>query len=174
MLPRARHATSSYRRVERGLLSAGAIGAFRGSRTTLASCGRDAQRTLLRRAALRGAFAQPSQGREAPDSRRFSHRRAPSLFCAAFVRPVALRIFDGPFSMVSIFLVLRLVFSLFGANSSGGFVSWPFSMTAVLLQPVRGVFPTTTYENQDFPELSRLFASLPCGLASMATRSRSN
>lgn len=81
------------------------------------------------------------------------------------VRPAVLRVVDVVFSIVSIFLMLRLVLKLFGANASVGFVSWVYEMTAVLLEPFRGVFPTTTYENQYVLEFSTLFALLAYGLA---------
>ncbi len=80
-------------------------------------------------------------------------------------RPAVLRIVDVLFSIVSVFLMLRLVLKLFGANDNVGFVSWVYEMTAVLLQPFRGVFPTTTYENQYVLEFSTLFALLAYGLA---------
>ncbi len=81
------------------------------------------------------------------------------------IRPAVLRVVDVVFSIVSIFLMLRLVLKLFGANESVGFVSWVYEMTAVLLEPFRGIFPTTTYENQYVLEFSTLFALLAYGIA---------
>ncbi|MBC7298036.1 MAG: YggT family protein [Demequina sp.] len=81
------------------------------------------------------------------------------------IRPAIVRIVDILFSIVGIFLLLRFALKLFGANAGVGFVSWLYEMTAVLLEPFRGIFPTTTFENQYVLEFSTLFAILAYGLA---------
>lgn len=60
---------------------------------------------------------------------------------------------------VLVALALRVVFRLFGAEGGGdGFVSWLYDTTAVLLQPVRGVFPATAVGSKYVLEFATLFA----------------
>lgn len=83
------------------------------------------------------------------------------------IRTFLLRIVDFVFSVVGLFLLLRFVLKLFGANADAGFVNWVYEMTAVLLEPFRGIFPTTTFENQFVLEFSTLFALLAYAIAYM-------
>ncbi len=62
--------------------------------------------------------------------------------------------------IVEFFLGLRFILRLFGANADNGFVSWIYDMSAALLAPFRGIFPTTVFENQFVLEFSTLFAML--------------
>ena len=57
-------------------------------------------------------------------------------------------------------LALRFVFRLFGAEgSSDGFVTWLYDTTAVLLQPVRGVFTDQAAVHSKYVlEFATLFA----------------
>lgn len=64
----------------------------------------------------------------------------------------------GLFSLVEGFLGLRFILKLFGANPDNGFVSWLYEMSGVLLDPFRGIFPTTVYKNSFVVEFSTLFA----------------
>lgn len=64
----------------------------------------------------------------------------------------------GLFSLVEAFLALRFVLKLFGANAANGFVEWVYEMSAVLLQPFRGIFPTTVFKSNLVLEFSTLFA----------------
>jgi uncharacterized protein YggT (Ycf19 family) len=60
---------------------------------------------------------------------------------------------------VVVALALRALFRLFGAEGgSDGFVSWLYDTTDVLLQPVRGVFPSTATSSQYVLEFATLFA----------------
>ncbi|CAN5611907.1 hypothetical protein BH23PAT2_BH23PAT2_10430 [soil metagenome] len=64
-------------------------------------------------------------------------------------------------------LGLRFVLRLFGASDSAAFVSWIYEMSATLLQPFRGIFPTQTFENNVVLEFSTLFAMIVYGLLGM-------
>lgn len=64
----------------------------------------------------------------------------------------------GLFSLVEGFLALRFILKIFGANPDNGFVSWLYEMSGVLLDPFRGIFPTTVYKNTFVFEFSTLFA----------------
>jgi hypothetical protein len=59
---------------------------------------------------------------------------------------------------VEAFLALRFILKLFGANGANGFVNWVYEMSGVLLEPFRGVFPTTVFKNNFVFEFSTLFA----------------
>lgn len=63
-------------------------------------------------------------------------------------------------AIVEGFLGLRFLLKLFGANPSSGFVQWIYDMSEALLQPFRGIFPTSVLENRYVLEFSTLFAML--------------
>lgn len=69
--------------------------------------------------------------------------------------------------IVESFLGLRFLLKLLGANEDNGFVSWVYSMSDVLLEPFRGIFPTRLFENTFVFEFSTLFAMLMYGIAGM-------
>lgn len=69
--------------------------------------------------------------------------------------------------IVEIFLGLRFILRLFGANSNNGFVSWIYDMSAELLTPFRGIFPTTELADGIVVEFSTLFAMLIYALFGM-------
>jgi uncharacterized protein YggT (Ycf19 family) len=60
--------------------------------------------------------------------------------------------------IVTIFLGLRFILKLFGANDANDFVGWVYDMSAVLLEPFRGIFPVEVIERQYVLEFSTLFA----------------
>jgi len=62
--------------------------------------------------------------------------------------------------LVEGFLGFRFLLKLFGANAENGFVSWIYDMSAVLLEPFRGIFPAQVFENRYVLEFSTLFAML--------------
>lgn len=72
------------------------------------------------------------------------------------------------FSLVEIFLVLRFVLKLFGANAGNGFVGWIYDMSSVLLEPFRSIFPTKVFENTYVLEFSTLFAMLFYAIVAIA------
>lgn len=63
-------------------------------------------------------------------------------------------------SAVLVILGLRFVLRLFGADSTIGFVSWIYEMSAVLLDPFRGIFPSQTFDNTFVLELTTIFAMI--------------
>ncbi len=77
------------------------------------------------------------------------------------LRLLAVNLLNVFVGAVQAILGLRFVLRLFGANAENGFVSWVYEMSAVLLEPFRGIFPTATvFENQFVLEFSTLFAML--------------
>jgi hypothetical protein len=64
------------------------------------------------------------------------------------------------FSLVELFLGLRLILKLFGANVGNGFVNWVYETSNVLLDPFRGIFPTQVFKSTFVLELSTIFAMI--------------
>jgi hypothetical protein len=69
--------------------------------------------------------------------------------------------------LVEIFLGLRLILKLFGANASNGFVNWVYEMSGVLLDPFRGIFPTPVFQSTYVLELSTIFAMIIYSILAM-------
>lgn len=63
-------------------------------------------------------------------------------------------------TLVEGFLGFRFLLKLFGANSANSFVGWIYDMSAALLEPFRGIFPTQVFDNKYVLEFSTLFAML--------------
>lgn len=57
-----------------------------------------------------------------------------------------------------LFLGLRIVLRLFGANTDVPFVQWIYSSSGVLLEPFRGIFPTTVITPDHVLDFSALLA----------------
>lgn len=76
------------------------------------------------------------------------------------VRYVATNLLNFFTAVVESILGLRFLLKLFGANANNGFVDWVYEMSAVLLEPFRGIFPAKVFENQYVFEFSTLFAML--------------
>ena len=63
-------------------------------------------------------------------------------------------------SLIEIFLGLRFIFRLFGANPAAPFVAWLYEMTAPLLEPFQGAFPSPVIEEGFVFEFTTLIAML--------------
>lgn len=83
------------------------------------------------------------------------------------LREVAVNLLNVFVVAVEGFLGLRFILKLFGANAENGFVDWIYEMSAVLLEPFRGIFPTQVFENQYVLEFSTLFAMLMYALLAL-------
>ncbi|HET7630293.1 MAG TPA: YggT family protein [Candidatus Saccharimonadales bacterium] len=71
-------------------------------------------------------------------------------------------------AVVEIFLGLRVILRLFGANPANGFVEWIYNSSGVLMEPFRGIFPTETIAPDHVVDFSALFAMLVYALIGMA------
>ncbi len=69
--------------------------------------------------------------------------------------------------IAEVFLGLRVVLRLFGANDSNGFVQWVYESSSVLLDPFRGIFPTRELASGSVIDFSALFAMVVYGLLGM-------
>jgi len=66
--------------------------------------------------------------------------------------------------IVEVFLGVRFLFRLLGANSNNAFVSWLYDVSGQLLEPFRGIFPVEAVEPGYVLEFSTLFAMVAYGL----------
>lgn len=73
--------------------------------------------------------------------------------------------------LTALALVLRFVFHLFGAESTGhGFVTWLYDTTGVLLLPFRAVYPAVAMHSRyvfEFITLFALMAYMGLGMVAM-------
>lgn len=76
------------------------------------------------------------------------------------IRNIAVNLLNFFIGIVEVFLGLRLILRLFGANSGNAFVSWVYDMSSVLLDPFRGIFPTKEIADGIVLEFNTLFAML--------------
>jgi uncharacterized protein YggT (Ycf19 family) len=67
-----------------------------------------------------------------------------------------------------IFLGLRIILRFFAANPFNGFVHWIYSSSDVLMQPFRGIFPSTVIGNNHVVDFSAMFAMVVYGLLVLA------
>lgn len=70
-------------------------------------------------------------------------------------------------ALVELFLGLRLILKLFGANASNGLVNWIYEMSGVLLDPFRGIFPAPVFQSTYVLELSTIFAMIIYAILAM-------
>jgi len=71
-------------------------------------------------------------------------------------------------ALVEIFLGLRVLLRFFAANPNNHFVSWVYNSSGVLMEPFRGIFPTTVIGRDHVIDFSALFAMLVYALVAMA------
>ncbi len=83
------------------------------------------------------------------------------------IRNLTNNLIYGLFALVEGFLALRFIMKMFGANAENGFVSWLYEMSGVLLDPFRGIFPTTVFQNTFVFEFSTLFAIVIYAIAAI-------
>jgi len=83
------------------------------------------------------------------------------------IRNLTNNLIYGLFALVEAFLALRFIMKMFGANADNGFVSWLYEMSSVLLDPFRGIFPTTVFQNTFVFEFSTLFAIVIYAIAAI-------
>lgn len=79
----------------------------------------------------------------------------------------AVRLINFFTGLVMIFLSLRFLLKLFGANASNTFVGWVYDNTAILLTPFRGIFPSEVVSRHYVLEFTTLFAILIYALLGM-------
>lgn len=73
------------------------------------------------------------------------------------------------FGIAEVFLTLRFVLKLFGANAAVDFVVWIYDTTSMLMAPFRNIFPTASIEGSYVLEFNTLFAMVIYSLLYLAT-----
>ena len=68
------------------------------------------------------------------------------------------RMVDIFVGLVLVILGFRVLFRLFDANSSAGFVQWIYDTSDVIMAPFRGIFPPAVIEPGNVLDVSALFA----------------
>lgn len=68
------------------------------------------------------------------------------------------RLVDIFVGLVMLVLGLRVLFRLFNANTTAGFVEWIYETSDVIMAPFRGIFPPATIEEGHVLDFSALFA----------------
>lgn len=61
-------------------------------------------------------------------------------------------------------LLLRIILRLFAANPTAAFVNWVYQTSGTLLQPFRGIFPSTVIDKSYVLDFTALFALIVYGL----------
>lgn len=67
--------------------------------------------------------------------------------------------------IVEVFLSVRFLLKIFGANPANAFTAFIYESTTPLLDPFRNMFPTQTFHGQYILEFSTLFAVIIYALA---------
>ena len=67
-------------------------------------------------------------------------------------------------SIVELFLSLRLILKMFGANPGAPFVAWIYNSTAPLLHPFQGMFASPSLVEGFVIEFSTMFAMIAYAL----------
>lgn len=80
-------------------------------------------------------------------------------------RDLTLKLIQTFVGLAEIILGLSFIFKLFNADSTNGFVNWVYSMSAPLLEPIRGLFPAVEYSNKYVLDMPTLFAILAYAFA---------
>lgn len=78
------------------------------------------------------------------------------MFTGALIQ----RLIDFFVGLAVILLGLRVVFRLFDANASSGFVEWIYDASGSLLSPFRGIFPNVQVDPGNVLDVTALFAML--------------
>lgn len=76
----------------------------------------------------------------------------------AHPKDVTLKLTHTFVSLAELVLGARLIFSLVDADTTNGVVRWVYSMSEVLLAPIREVLPSVSYSNTYVLEFRVLFA----------------
>ncbi len=74
------------------------------------------------------------------------------------IRYILLGFINILLTVVVLFLGLRLVLRLFGANPDTPFVSWLYATSEPLISPFQGIFPSPTIDQGMVLEFSTIFA----------------
>ena len=83
------------------------------------------------------------------------------------MRYILTKVIYGAFGLAELFLGLRFLLKLFGANSGNDFVNWIYETSGAVLDPFRGIFPTQVFKSTFVVEFSTLFAMIIYAIIAM-------
>ncbi|HRN97387.1 MAG TPA: YggT family protein [Candidatus Saccharibacteria bacterium] len=83
------------------------------------------------------------------------------------MRYVLTKVIYGVFGLAELFLGLRFILKLFGANAGNDFVNWVYETSGAVLDPFRGIFPTEVFKGSFVIEFSTLFAIIVYAIIAM-------
>lgn len=83
------------------------------------------------------------------------------------MRYILTKVIYGAFGLAELFLGLRFILKLFGANASNDFVNWIYETSGAILDPFRGIFPTQVYKSTFVIEFSTIFAMIIYAIIAM-------
>ena len=90
------------------------------------------------------------------------------------LRPTVSNVTNWFLKVTQSLLALRLIFELFGANMSTGFVSWVYEMTNPLLYPLRNLVPTQAHSTRYVLDVTVLGAMVLYGLVAVVVMKVAN
>lgn len=70
--------------------------------------------------------------------------------------------------LVEAFLGLRVILRFFAADPTVSFVHWVYTSSSTLMEPFRGIFPTTVIGHNHVVDFSAIFAMVVYGLVALA------
>ena len=70
--------------------------------------------------------------------------------------------------LVEAFLGLRVILRFFAADPTVSFVHWVYTSSSTLMEPYRGIFPTTVIGHNHVVDFSAIFAMVVYGLVALA------
>ncbi|HEY8886389.1 MAG TPA: YggT family protein [Candidatus Microsaccharimonas sp.] len=83
------------------------------------------------------------------------------------MRYILTKVIYGAFGLAELFLGLRFLLKLFGANAGNDFVNWIYETSGAALDPFRGIFPTQVFKSTFVVEFSTLFAMIVYAIIAM-------
>lgn len=83
------------------------------------------------------------------------------------MRYILTKLIYGAFGLAELFLGLRFILKLFGANAGNDFVNWVYETSGAILDPFRGIFPTQVFKSAFVVEFSTIFAMIIYALIAM-------
>ncbi|MDB5179969.1 MAG: hypothetical protein JWN12_601 [Candidatus Saccharibacteria bacterium] len=83
------------------------------------------------------------------------------------MRYILTKLIYGAFGLAELFLGLRFILKLFGANAGNDFVNWIYQTSGAILDPFRTIFPTEVFKSSFVIEFSTLFAIIIYGLIAL-------
>jgi hypothetical protein len=83
------------------------------------------------------------------------------------MRYILTKVIYAAFGLAELFLGLRFILKLFGANAGNDLVNWVYETSGAVLDPFRGIFPTQVFKSTFVIEFSTIFAMIIYAIIAM-------